>query len=90
MRTHVEFRSDAFPAEAGEEEAVNPGRWGTAVARFLRQELSNRGLPGREPVAEDWGYCIQPEGGGGRGSSGRDTAGPPGVRGLRWWPEGQA
>jgi len=58
MRTHVEFRSDAFPAEAGEEEAVNPGRWGAAVARFLRQELSNRGLPGREPVAEDWGYCI--------------------------------
>jgi len=58
MRTHVEFRSDAFSAEAGEEEAVNPGRWGAAVARFLRQELSIRGLPGREPVAEDWGYCI--------------------------------
>jgi hypothetical protein len=58
MRTHLGFRSDAFPRESGEEEALNPGRWGAALARFLRQELSNRGPLGREPLVEDWGYCI--------------------------------
>src|SRR5882757_7634283 len=58
MRTQVEFRSDAFPSESGEEAAVNPGRWGAALARFLRQELSNRELAGRAHIAEDWGYCI--------------------------------
>jgi len=26
MRTHIEFRSDAFPAEVGEEEKINPRR----------------------------------------------------------------
>jgi hypothetical protein len=58
MRTHLEFRSDAFPRKSGEEAAVNPGRWGAALARLLRQELSNRGLPGREVTVEDWEYCI--------------------------------
>ena len=58
MRTHIEFHSDAFPAEPGEGESINPRRWGAALARFLRQELSNRGLQGRDPIAEDWGYCI--------------------------------
>ena len=58
MRTHVEFRSDAFPAEPGEEEQINPGRWGAALARYLRTELTARGLPGGEPNAEDWGMRV--------------------------------
>jgi hypothetical protein len=61
MRTHVEFRSDAFPAEAGEEEKINPGRWGTALARYLRQELLLQGHVMHEPYTEDWGYAIQIE-----------------------------
>jgi len=32
MRTHLEFRSDAFRAEPGEEEKINPERWGAALA----------------------------------------------------------
>jgi hypothetical protein len=58
MRTHVEFRSDAFAAEPGEDRQVNPGRWGKALARYLRAELTQRGLPGGEPYAEDWGWAI--------------------------------
>lgn len=58
MRTHVEFRSDAFAAEPGEEEQINPGRWGIALARYLRSELNARGFSGGEPFFEDWGCCI--------------------------------
>jgi len=58
MRTHVEFRSDALPAEPGEEEAINPGRWGAALARYLAAQLSAHGLAAGEPYAEDWGYGI--------------------------------
>ena len=61
MRTHVEFRSDAFPAEPGEEEKINPGRWGAALARFLRRELALQGFIVKEPYAEDWGYAIEIE-----------------------------
>jgi len=58
MRTHVQFRSDAFPAEAGEAEAVNPGRWGGTLAAFLRGELDRVGLKGGEVHAEDWGWLV--------------------------------
>lgn len=40
MRTHIEFRSDAFPAEPGEEEKINPGRWRAALVPYLIQELT--------------------------------------------------
>jgi len=58
LRTHVEFRSDAFPSEPGEEEEINPGRWGIALARYLRVELTARGFTGKDPFFEDWGCCI--------------------------------
>ena len=58
MRTHVEFRSDAFPPEPGESESVNPGRWGKKLAVFLRGELDRAGLKGAEIVAEDWGWVV--------------------------------
>ena len=58
MRTHVEFRSDAFPAQPGEDEEINPGRWGKLLAAFLRAELTKAGLVGGEPYAEDWGWEI--------------------------------
>ncbi|HEX7641959.1 MAG TPA: hypothetical protein VF450_06920 [Noviherbaspirillum sp.] len=58
MRTHVEFRSVAFPATEGEEEEVNLGLWGKMLATYLRTELSKRGLPGPEPYPEDWGWAV--------------------------------
>ena len=58
MRTHVEFRSDAFPAQPGEEEQINPGRWGKALADYLRAALNSHGLLGGEPYAEDWGWAV--------------------------------
>jgi hypothetical protein len=61
FRTNLEFRSNAFPAKPGVGERINPGRWGAALARFLREGLLKRGMATAEAVAEDWGYCISIE-----------------------------
>jgi hypothetical protein len=58
MLTHVEFRSDLFPAIEGEEEMINPGRWGKRLADFLRDGLVSRGFVVSEPINEDWGWCL--------------------------------
>jgi hypothetical protein len=58
MRSHLEFRSGAFPAQPGEEEQINPGRWGRALATFLRSELNASGFTGGEPYPEDWGWGV--------------------------------
>lgn len=58
MRTHLEFRSDAFPAYPGEEEEINPGRYGKRLAEYLEQELRGKGLRTTGIYAEDWGWGI--------------------------------
>jgi hypothetical protein len=58
MRTHVEFKSDAFPPEKGEEARVNPGRWGKRLAEYLRSHLTTSGLACGEPFPKDWGWCL--------------------------------
>lgn len=58
MRSHVEFRSEAFPAAPGEDSEINPGRWGKALADYLRAELTSRGEPGGAPYGEDWGWAV--------------------------------
>ena len=59
MLTHVEFRSDKFPPYEGEEEKVNPGRWGQRLAEFLRDRLRAEGFETEEPLAEDWGWVVR-------------------------------
>lgn len=58
MKTHVEFRSDRFPAYPGEETEVNPGIWGKRLAEFLSSGLKDYGIATGEPFAEDWGWVI--------------------------------
>lgn len=58
MRTHLEFRSDAFPAYPEEDEQINPGLYGKRLAEFLFGELSAAGFKPDEPNPEDWGWCI--------------------------------
>ncbi|SPE35234.1 conserved hypothetical protein [Candidatus Sulfopaludibacter sp. SbA3] len=58
MQTHVEFRSDRFPAYGGEEQQINPGRWGKRPAEFLWDNLRTEGFDTEEPIAEDWGWVI--------------------------------
>ncbi len=59
MRTHVEFRSDKFPAYPGEEEKINPNRWGQRLAEFLQVKLKEIGIETGEEIGfEDWGCKI--------------------------------
>jgi len=58
MKTHVEFRSDRFPAYESEEQEINPGRYGKRVAEFLAAGLHSHGFETEELIAEDWGWIV--------------------------------
>ena len=58
MKTHVEFRSDAFPPYEGEQNEINPGRYGKRLAEFLIRGLKEKGFEMRRLDAEDWGWSI--------------------------------
>jgi hypothetical protein len=58
LKTHVEFRSSAFPPYDREEEGINPGRYGKRLAEFLVAGLKQQGFEALEPVAEDWGWVV--------------------------------
>ena len=58
MRTHLEFRSTAFPAYPGEDDEINPGRHGRRLADFIVKGLSGRGFEVSGMCAEDWGWRI--------------------------------
>jgi hypothetical protein len=59
MRTNVEFRSDKFPAFPGEEERINPGRWGQALAQYLQVKLRECGISTKIEIGfEDWGCRL--------------------------------
>lgn len=58
MRTHLEFRSNAFPACPGEDEEINPGRWGRRLAEYLVAGLPKHGFEVLDLFAEDWGWQI--------------------------------
>jgi hypothetical protein len=61
MNTHVEFRSDQFPPYDGENEVVNPGRYGRRLAEFLMDGLRREGFEVRNLQNEDWGWVINLE-----------------------------
>lgn len=61
MKTLVEFRSDKFPPFNNEQEEINPGIWGRRLAEYLSTELKEKGIPIRDPIAEDWGYYVEIE-----------------------------
>ncbi len=58
MKTHVEFRSDKFPAYDSEDEEINPGRYGKRVAEFLAAGLPSHGFEPEAFIAEDWGWVV--------------------------------
>lgn len=58
MKTHVEFRSNAFPAYDCEEDENNPRRYGKRVAEMLVTGLKQKGFDPLDPVGEDWGWVV--------------------------------
>ena len=58
MKTYVEFISEAFPSYDGEEDEVNPGRWGKRLAEFLADGINKVDIQTDEIFSEDWGWVI--------------------------------
>ena len=58
MKTHVEFRSNAFPPYADEENEINPGRYGKRLAEYLFVGLNEKGFEPLTPFSEDWGFVV--------------------------------
>jgi hypothetical protein len=61
MRTHVEFISTDFPTYPGEEEEINPGRYGKRLAEFIAAGLPQHGFKVDGLINEDWGWMISLE-----------------------------
>jgi hypothetical protein len=57
----LEFESSAFPIVPGEDEETNPGIYGKALAHWLAEQLRAAGVPAREVIPEDFGWCVRVE-----------------------------
>ena len=57
----LEFESSAFPIVPGEDEETNPGIYGKALAHWLAEQLRAVGVPAREVIPEDFGWCVRVE-----------------------------
>ena len=59
MSQFIHIRSNKFPIQPGEEqELVNAGMYGRALAEYLQQQLSSRGHDALLVYPEDWGWWI--------------------------------
>ena len=57
----LEFESQGFTVEPGEDEHTNPGVFGKALASWLAEQLRARGMRVGEVIAEDFGWCVPVE-----------------------------
>jgi hypothetical protein len=63
MDKYIHIRSAKFPILPGEEEQlVNPGMYGKALAEYLRERLNQRGYDGPFVCCEDWGWWVELKG----------------------------
>lgn len=61
----IHLRSPKFPLLPGEEEElINEGMFGQALALYLCENLPPSGWKVSEPVAEDWGWWLGASNGG--------------------------
>lgn len=61
MRAQFEFVSADFPPYPGEDQQINPGRYGMRLAEFLAQQLPAHGFAVRTVGVEDWGVMVELE-----------------------------
>jgi hypothetical protein len=54
----VSFTSSYFEIEPNEDEKTNPGIHGWALARWIKEQLREKGITPKEVIAEDWGWCV--------------------------------
>src|SRR5690606_17499477 len=63
MSKFIHIRSEKFPVLPGEEdEIVNEGMYGKALALYLQSKLTERGYKSPFVVAEDWGWWVDIDG----------------------------
>ena len=58
----VWFTSSFFRVEPGEDDEVNPGKYGKALAEWVADQLRKRGVAVGEVFPEDWGWCVMVSG----------------------------
>jgi hypothetical protein len=61
MTILVEFHSNQFPPDAGEEAQINPGLWGKRLAEYLQASLPRYGIAVHGISPEDWGWMVELE-----------------------------
>lgn len=61
MKTHCEFRSDAFSEGSDAGEQARGGQSADRLARFLANGLRAAGFATGEPVVESWGRLMRVE-----------------------------
>jgi hypothetical protein len=54
----LEFESSAFAVIPGEDKETNLGIYGKALAQWLAEQLRSAGVPARDVIAEDFGWCV--------------------------------
>jgi hypothetical protein len=60
MGKFIHVRSDKFPILPGEdEEIINEGMYGKALAEYLQKELTEVGYTVPFVCAEDWGWWVE-------------------------------
>ncbi len=58
MKTNIEFKSELFSAYDGEEDEINPGRYGKRLAEYIHKEIQNFGVDVNDIYSEDWGWVV--------------------------------
>ena len=60
MNRFIHIRSSKFPILPGEEEElVNDGMYGKALAEYLQAQLTDRGYDAPFVCCEDWGWWVE-------------------------------
>ena len=59
MGKQLWFTTSEFSLIPGETDKTNPGRYGLALAVWVKEKLNNLGYSvSEEPIPEDWGWVI--------------------------------
>lgn len=58
MKARVTFKSNYFPIEPGEDEDINPGVFGKALATWIAGRLRERGVAVEKMIEEDFGRLV--------------------------------
>lgn len=60
MGKFIHIRSKKFPVQSGEDdEIINDGMYGKALAKYLQEQLAQRGYVVPFVCAEDWGWWVE-------------------------------